>query len=230
MNSRQDGGPAPDLIPALEELVHSLEQDVQDERVLAAFRKVARERFVDAELRQYAYHDRPLPIGHGQTISQPRIVALMLQELRLQGTEKVLDVGSGSGYQAALLAHLAAEVVGVELIPELAERSRSVLHGLGYQNVRIELAGDALGWPASAPYDAIVVGAASPRVPQSLMEQLAPGGRLVIPVGSRDGQDLLVVEKAPNGVTVTRKGGCRFVPLIGREAYAPSDSTDYESL
>jgi protein-L-isoaspartate(D-aspartate) O-methyltransferase len=143
--------------------------------------------------------------------------------MHLQGDEKVLDVGTGSGYQAALLAVMAREVVGVELIPELAVRARSVLGDLGYDNVGVHVAGDELGWPPGGPYDAIVVAAASPRVPQSLVAQLAPGGRLVIPVGSDEGQDLLVAEKGPEGLTVSRKGACRFVPLIGPEAYNASE-------
>jgi protein-L-isoaspartate(D-aspartate) O-methyltransferase len=230
MAPAQDGGPVPDLNSAREALIRSMSEDVPDEHVLEAFRKVPRERFIDAELRPFAYHDRPLPIGHGQTISQPRIVAMMLRELDLNGSERVLDVGSGSGYQAALLAQLAAEVIGVELIPELTERSRAVIRELGYDNVHIELAGDELGFPEGAPYDAIVVGAASPRVPQSLTAQLAPGGRLVIPVGSRDGQDLLVVKKGTEGLTVTRKGSCRFVPLIGREAYGSAANEDFDGI
>jgi protein-L-isoaspartate(D-aspartate) O-methyltransferase len=156
------------------------------------------------------------------------MVALMLQEMRLKGGEKVLDVGTGSGYQAALLAELAREVVGVELIPELAERARNVLRELGYDKVSVHVAGDVLGWPEGAPYDSIVVAAASPRVPQSLVAQLAPGGRLVIPVGTHEGQDLLVVQKGPEGLVVSRKGACRFVPLIGPEAYAASETSGGE--
>jgi len=211
------------LAAAREELVRSLADEVRDVRILEAFRKVPRERFVPLEARHLAYADRPLSIGHGQTISQPRMVAIMLQEMRLRGDEKVLDVGSGSGYQAALLGQLAAEVIGVELIAELAERSRRVLRDLGYTNVRIYNATDQLGWPEEAPYDAIVVGAGAPRVPMALVEQLAVDGRLVIPVGERQQQELMVVEKRPDGLRVTRKGACRFVPLIGKEAYAPEE-------
>jgi protein-L-isoaspartate(D-aspartate) O-methyltransferase len=200
-------------------LVQELSREIRDERVLAAFAEVPRERFVPGEAVSLAYQDRALTIGHGQTISQPLMVAIMLQELDLRGEEKVLDVGTGSGYQAALLARLAKEVIGVELIPELVERSRRTLADLGYSNVRVYQAGEELGWREDAPYDAIVVAAAAPRVPQSLAEQLAPGGRLVLPVGTRDSQDLVVVEKRPEGLTVTRKGPCRFVPLIASEAY-----------
>jgi protein-L-isoaspartate(D-aspartate) O-methyltransferase len=219
VSASNGGGQARRFEEARELLVRSLRGDIKDERVLQAFGRVPRERFVEPELQALAYDDRPLPIGYGQTISQPRMVALMLQELRLGGDEKVLEVGTGSGYQSALLAELAHEVVSVEIVPELAERAALVLKALRYE-VEVHLAGDELGWPDGAPYDAIVVAAAAPRVPQSLADQLAPGGRLVIPVGTRDGQDLLVVEAWPEGLTVTRKGGCRFVPLIGKEAYA----------
>jgi protein-L-isoaspartate(D-aspartate) O-methyltransferase len=204
-------------------LVQSLRSDVEDERVLQAFGQVPRERFVAPEVRELAYLDRPLPIGHGQTISQPRMVAMMLEELALTGNERVLEVGAGSGYQTALLAELSGSVVGVELIPELALQAASVLRELGYKNVRVELAGEGLGWPEGAPYDAIVVAAASPRIPVSLVDQLAPEGRLVIPVGGREGQDLMLAQRRPEGLTVVRKGACRFVPLIGREAYAAGE-------
>jgi protein-L-isoaspartate(D-aspartate) O-methyltransferase len=213
------GGRALGFAEARDQLVRSLRTDIKDERVLQAFGRVPRERFVEAELQSLAYDDRPLPIGHGQTISQPRMVALMLQELHLRGDESVLEVGTGSGYQSALLAELARKVISVEIVPELAEQATRVLRELGY-DVAVHRAGEELGWAEAAPYDAIVVAAAAPRVPQSLADQLAPGGRLVIPVGTRDGQDLLLVEARPEGLTVTRKGGCRFVPLIGKEAYA----------
>jgi protein-L-isoaspartate(D-aspartate) O-methyltransferase len=201
-------------------MVASLRRVIKDERVLAAMAKVPRELFVLPERQAEAYDDRALPIGHGQTISQPLMVAIMLQELQLQGDEKVLDVGTGSGYQAALLAELAASVFGVELVPELTERSKRTLRDAGYMNVTVHQAGPDLGWPEEAPYDAIVVAAASPRVPQSLVAQLAPGGRLVIPVGERTGQELMVVERRPEGLTVQRKGRCGFVPLVAREAFS----------
>ncbi len=206
-------------------LVRGLRPAIRDERVLAAFTAVPRERFVSAAQSDLAYADQPLPIGHGQMISQPTMVALMLQALRLAGDEKVLEVGTGSGYQAALLAALAVTVVTVELIPSLAAGAARVLGELGYENVAVHLAGEELGRPEEAPYDAIVVAAAAPRVPLSLVEQLAPGGRLVIPVGERESQDLLLVENRPEGHTVSRHGGCRFVPLLGKEAYpvAPPD-------
>jgi protein-L-isoaspartate(D-aspartate) O-methyltransferase len=211
---------------AREALVRTLSREIADQRVLEAFRKVPRERFVPADLRPLAYSDRALPIGHGQTISQPLMVAIMLEQLALAGDEKVLDIGTGSGYQAALLAELAREVVTVERIPALLEQARRVLAELGYQNVIAVLAGETLGWPEGAPYDAIVVGAAGPRIPQALVSQLGERGRIVMPVGDLKGQDLMVLEKTPEGMSVTRKGGCRFVPLIGKEAFNLTDSQD----
>lgn len=204
-------------------LVASLRRDISDERVLDAIASVPRERFVDEEWRQSAYEDRPIPIGHGQTTSQPRMIAIMLQELRLTPDDKALEIGTGSGYQTALLAKLAKEVVSVELIPSLAMAAGRTLSELGFSNVAVHVAGEDLGWPAAAPYDAIVVAAAAPRVPQSLADQLALNGRLAIPVGTRDSQDLLVVTRAPEGLTVTRKGSCRFVPLLGREAFVATN-------
>ena len=218
---------SPRVLLTLEEardlLLRSLAVDIKDQRVLDAMRRVPRERFVESEMRPHAYVDGPLPIGFGQTISQPRMVAIMLQELALTGSEKVLDLGSGSGYQTALLAELAREVVAVELIPELVERSRRVLLDLGYKNFIVHQAGEELGWPASGPYDAIVVAAAAPRVPMSLIDQLSEGGRMVIPVGGRGRQELMLVEQTREGVRVSRRGGCGFVPLIGKEAFGRSD-------
>lgn len=214
---------------AREILIKSLPPDVTDARVLEAMGRVPRERFVAPDLQAVAYADRPLPIGHGQTISQPRIIGMMLQELRLKGDERVLDLGSGSGYQTAILAELAREVIAVELIPDLVERSRRVLDELGYKSVSVHIAGEELGWPSAAPYDAIVVAAAAPRIPMSLAEQLAVGGRMVIPVGERSRQELLLVERGKEGFSVTRKGGCGFVPLIGKEAFASGETAGRET-
>lgn len=215
----QDPYTSNQMAEARAELVRSLLPLIQDERVLRAIGAVPREHFVPPEARQLAYADRALPIGHGQTISQPRMVAIMLQELALQGHEKVLDVGTGSGYQAALLAELAGSVVGVELIPELVGRTRANLHAAGYDAVQVHAAGDELGYSAEAPYDAIIVAAASPRVPQALTAQLKLGGRLVIPIGDEHGQDLVIVQKSEEGLVVTRKGPCGFVPLVHRDAF-----------
>jgi protein-L-isoaspartate(D-aspartate) O-methyltransferase len=209
-----------DYVTARENLVRALRYEVRDERVLAAMARVPREHFVPHDLRRYAYEDRPLPIGHGQTISQPLMVAMMTEALHLQGDERVLEVGTGSGYQAALLAELAAGVVTVERVPDLAEQACHRLQELGYANIEVHAAGSLLGWPKGAPYDAILVTAGAPRVPRSLLQQLTLGGRLVIPVGQRRVQQLLHVAKTPRGTTVQKLGECRFVPLIGRGAWS----------
>ncbi len=201
-------------------LLAELAQDVSDRRVLGAVAKVPRERFVPEELRVHAYENRPLPIGYGQTISQPLIVALMTQALGLVGNEKVLEVGTGSGYQAALLSHLARKVFTVERVAQLAQRAQQTLAELGFTNVRVRVADEVLGWPEEAPYDAIIVTAGAPRVPQELLEQLATGGRMVIPVGSRDLQELVRVERGPEGPVLANLGPCRFVPLMGAGAWS----------
>ena len=208
---------------AKEQLLAELRVDIRDPRVLATMAGVPRERFLPEGLRPYAYENRPLPIGRGQTISQPLIVALMTEALHLSGEEKVLEVGTGSGYQTAILAELAAEVVSVERIAELAEGAAALLSELGYRNVRVHAAGETLGWPDDAPYEGIIVTAGAPAVPHSLLDQLAPGGRLVIPVGARDVQELLLVAKTGHGVTSRRLGPCRFVPLVGSGAWATED-------
>lgn len=196
-------------------LLAELRHDIRDERVLVTMASVPREKFVSDDLRAFAYENRPLPIGHGQTISQPLIVAMMTEALELKGDEKVLELGTGSGYQAAILAELTARVVTVERIAPLAEQATAVLAELGYDNVQVHLAGDTLGWPEEAPYDGILVTAAGPDVPPALIEQLAPQGRLVIPVGAHDVQELLLVTNSPGGLTTKRLGPCRFVPLVG---------------
>ena len=213
-----------DYIAARENLVQALRYEVHDERVLVAMARVPREHFVPPDLRSYAYEDRPLPIGHGQTISQPLMVAMMTEALHLRGNERVLEVGTGSGYQAALLAELAASVVTVERVPELAEQASRRLRELGCTNVEVRTVTSALGCPESAPYDAILVTAGAPRVPRSLLRQLTIGGRLVIPVGERQVQQLLHVSKTPRGPTVRKLGECRFVPLVGRGAWSEAEA------
>lgn len=208
-----------DFARARQKLVDSLRDSIEDPGVLYALSRVERELFVPLDLQSSAYEDRPLSIKHGQTISQPYIVALMTQALKLKGCEKVLEVGTGSGYQSAILAELAESVYSVERIAELAESARLLLEKLGYKNIIIGLAGEKLGWPAYAPYDAILVTAAAPEVHQDLLDQLAEGGNMVIPVGSRWEQELLLVTRKKSGNTVERLGGCRFVPLIGRGAW-----------
>ena len=185
-------------------------------RVLEAVAAVPRHEFVPAEWLHAAYADKPLPIGDGQTISQPYMVAAMTEAAELTGRERVLEVGTGSGYQAAILSCLAREVMTIESQPRLAEAAAARLAILGYANLRVFQGDGTLGWPAAAPFDAIVVTAAAPDIPPPLVEQLAEGGRLVIPVGDTQQQELLVVRKAAGETTQERRHYCRFVPLIGR--------------
>jgi protein-L-isoaspartate(D-aspartate) O-methyltransferase len=192
---------------------------IRDERVLAAIASVPRESFVPDELRPHAYADRALPIGQGQTISQPYMVATIAAALELRGGERVLDVGTGSGYQAAVLAELAAEVVSIERVPELAEQARATLARAGYDHVDVRVGDGTLGVPERAPYDGIAVAAAAPAPPEALYEQLAPGGRLVVPVGTRNDQWLEVVTRAAHGPDRRRTVPCRFVPLLGSEGF-----------
>ena len=208
-----------DLARARENLLKCLDHDIADKRVVEAMRRVPRDAFVSPEQHQAAYDDRPLGIGFGQTISQPFIVALMVQALELKGHEQVLELGTGSGYEAAILAELVQKVVTVEHVPELAESAKQVLDKLDYSNIEIHVAGKTLGWPAGAPYHAIIVSAGAPSVPQALLDQLAWGGRLVIPVGSRWQQELLKVTKLKKKNRIENLGGCYFVPLIGDDAW-----------
>jgi protein-L-isoaspartate(D-aspartate) O-methyltransferase len=191
--------------------------DQLDPRVLDALLRVPRERFVPPDLAARAYDNRPLPIGHGQTISQPLVVAVMTHLLRLEPASRVLEVGTGSGYQTAILAELAGEVVTIEVVEPLARAARKTLDALGYRNIRFEIGDGAAGCPARAPFDAILVTAAAPAIPPALTEQLAPGGRLVIPLG-RDplSQELVLVEKDAQSVTQERRlFPVAFVPLTG---------------
>ena len=192
---------------------------IADERVLAAMARVPRELFVPSEARAHAYDDGALPIGHRQTISQPFVVATICSLLRLRGDERVLDVGTGSGYQAAVLAELAAEVVTIERIPSLAEAARARLVEAGYAEVEVRVGDGSVGVPERAPFDGIAVAAASPSVPRALYEQLGDAGRLVVPRGSRYGQRLVTVVRTPDGPLETRSIRCRFVPLLGDEGF-----------
>jgi protein-L-isoaspartate(D-aspartate) O-methyltransferase len=205
--------------PSRDDLLRELAGDVTDDRVLDAMRRVPREAFVPEDLRYAAYENRPLPIGHDQTISQPLMVALMTQALLLRGDELVLEIGTGSGYQAAILSLLARHVVTVERVSALAEEAEERLTHLGYANVEVHAVEDVLGWPDGGPYDAIVVTAAAPEVPMALLNQLAMNGRLVIPVGSRDLQELVRITKTPQGAQRHNLGPCRFVPLLGSAAW-----------
>ena len=195
---------------------------ITDARVLAAMRRVPRHLFVEEALRDRAYGDHALPIGEEQTISQPYIVALMTSLLDLQGTEKVLEVGTGSGYQAAVLAHIARRVCSIERLPRLAQRARALLDGLGYSNVWVRVGGGTLGWPDEAPFDRILVAAGGPAVPPPLFEQLAPGGRMVLPLGDVEAQTLTLVENAGGTMKLTPHGDCKFVRLVGKYAWENS--------
>ena len=208
-----------DFETARARLVEQLSTEIKDERVLAAMAHVPRERFVPPQSQHMAYADMPLPIGYEQTISQPFIVALMTEALELTGNEKVLEIGTGSGYQAAILAELAQSVVTTERVPALAEAARKVLDSLGYTNIEVHLAEETLGWRSGAPYDAIMVTAAAPNVPADLLAQLAIRGRMVIPVGSRFVQELYKITRHRTKNTVQNLGGCRFVSLIGKDAW-----------
>lgn len=192
-------------------------RDIVDERVLAAMETVPRHLFVEPALEPYAYEDRPLAIGAGQTISQPYIVALMVQLLRVQPSHRVLEVGTGSGYQAAILAELAAEVYTIEIIPSLAESAGVRLEALGYRNVRARYGDGYEGWPEAAPFDGIVVAAGAPEIPSPLIEQLREGGRIAIPVGiARATQDLILGEKRGGRLQVRAVAPVLFVPLTGK--------------
>jgi protein-L-isoaspartate(D-aspartate) O-methyltransferase len=190
------------------------QRDVRDERVLRAMATVPRHLFVPPAQRPRAYDDGPLPIGQEQTISQPYIVALMTENLRLTGTETVLEIGTGSGYQAAVLSMLAEKVYSIEIIPELAETARERLASLGYRNVTVIVGDGNLGWPQGSPYDAIIVTAAAPQIPPALVEQLAEGGRLIVPTEVDGEQHLLRLHKAGGKVTQEDLGLVRFVPLV----------------
>jgi protein-L-isoaspartate(D-aspartate) O-methyltransferase len=188
---------------------------VQDPRVLAAMRKVPREEFVPEDVRGESYSDGPLPIGHDQTISQPYIVAFMTDQLRLQPAYRVLEVGTGSGYQAAILAELVAEVYTIEIVEPLAKTAEETLARLGYKNVRVKVGDGYKGWPEHAPFDAIIVTCAPQRVPQPLVDQMKEGGRMMVPVGNYLAQELYLLEKAKGGMRQSAVLPVRFVPMAG---------------
>ena len=198
---------------------HLASRGVSDPRVLAAMRQVPRHRFVQEALRVRAYGDHPLPIGEEQTISQPFIVGLMTSLLELSGREKVLEVGTGSGYQTAVLAELARRVCSIERLPRLAERARTILESLGYSNVWVRVGNGALGWPDEAPFDRIIVTAGGPAIPPPLVQQLADGGRMVLPVGAADNQVLTVVDNVGGEIRQRTHGECKFVKLVGKYAW-----------
>jgi len=196
---------------------------ISDPRVLTAMGRVPRERFVPPDQEPYAYDDRPLPIGENQTISQPYMVAVMTQCLGLRGTERILELGTGSGYQAAILAELAADVYTVERLTGLAASARRRLSGMGYRNLHFRVGDGSAGWPEEAPFDRIVVTAAMPRVTDVLVDQLVDGGCLVAPIGSRSFQELTVVERIGPEIKQHQSGGCTFVPLVGQYGWGPDE-------
>ena len=192
---------------------------LRDERLLAAFARVPRHRFIPGRSAILAYDDHPVAIGHGQTISQPYMVAWMTDELGLTGAERVLEIGTGSGYQTAILAELAARVYTVERIAELSDGAARLLGELGYANIEFRVGDGTVGWSEEGPFDRIMVTAGAPTIPPTLLDQLAEGGRLAMPVGGRGGQDLTVVERRGGKLRRQSRGGCIFVPLIGKEGW-----------
>jgi protein-L-isoaspartate(D-aspartate) O-methyltransferase len=196
-------------------------RDIADERVLAAMAAVPRHAFMPADVRPQAYADSALPIGRGQTISQPYVVALMSQLLELRGGERVLEIGTGSGYQAAVLSHLAGAVYSIEIDPELAERAAATLKSLGYDRVHVRAGDGYFGWPEAAPFDAIIITAAAPRLPEALIGQLREGGRVVAPLERGGGEELAVGIKHGERLQWTTHGGVRFVPMTGEVRKTP---------
>jgi protein-L-isoaspartate(D-aspartate) O-methyltransferase len=194
---------------------------IRNERVLAAMERVPRHLFVPPGLQSSAYDDSPVPIGAGQTISQPFIVAYMLQELGIASESRVLEVGTGTGYEAALLAELAREVYTIERVPSLFVAARANLSRLGYANIEVAQGDGTRGLPEHAPFDRIIVAAAAPDVPAPLFEQLAEGGRMILPVGSAEVQDLLLIRKQDGNPVTLQLEGCRFVPLLGEQGFHP---------
>lgn len=197
-----------------------LPRGIKDPRVIAAMRKVPRHLFLDEALWPEAYEDHPVPIGEKQTISQPFIVAIMTEALKLSGTEKILEIGTGSGYQAAVLAELAEQVYSMERLPSIAKRARRILDELKYANIVITIGDGTLGWKEHSPYDGIIVTASSPYPPKTLLEQLKVGGRLIIPIGDEFTQDLtLYIRDSDKDYSKESYGGCRFVKLIGEQGW-----------
>ena len=212
------------LDAARERLIETMrERGIHDLAVLEAFSRVPRPAFVPEAVRHRAYDDAPLPIGFGQTASQPSLQALYMQVLKLQPNDKVLEVGTGSGYQTALLAHLAGSVYSIDRIRQLSARARAALDALRISNVALWVGDGSIGWSRYAPYDAILVAAAAPSIPQALVDQLAPGGRMLIPTGGRDEQRLMLVRRTEEGIDTREISRVVFVPLVGRFGWSAGD-------
>jgi protein-L-isoaspartate(D-aspartate) O-methyltransferase len=213
----QSPAPVADLAPRRERMVKEqlMSRGIRDERVLAAMGKVPREEFVPAEMRAASYSDQPLPIGHNQTISQPYIVAFMTEQLRPQPKDRVLEIGTGSGYQAAILGELVAEVFSIEIVEPLGKRARTTLQRLGYENVKVKVGDGYKGWPEHAPFDIVIVTCAPNHVPQPLIDQLKEGGRMIIPVGNAGEQELYLLEKEGGKLRRRAVLPVRFVPMTG---------------
>ena len=224
MTSGGGGGGERELLGARQRLVETLrEKGIRDLSVLRAIEMTPRHSFVPTGLRHRAYEDAPLPIGNGQTISQPWVHARYLELLHLTGKERVLEVGTGSGYQTVLLAHLVAQVFSIERIPALLQQARENIQRAGVNNVSLLMGDGSIGWREYAPYDAILVGAGAPSVPQPLLDQLAEGGRLLIPIGDRDEQRLVMAERKGGKIEMHDMAPVRFVPLVGHHGWARSD-------
>ena len=212
---------APDFKSEREQMVlrHLIDRGISDQKVIAAFRKVPREKFVTPGYLDNAYGDFPLPIGMDQTISQPYIVALMVEAVSLKPKDRVLEIGTGSGYETAILAEIASFVYSVERFPELAQNAQKILTELGYRNFKVNLADGTRGWLQYAPYDAIIISAAAAKAPASLLKQLALNGRMIIPVGDLWEQELVLYQNTASGLETKSYGGCRFVPLVGKDGW-----------
>ncbi len=221
INKTRSPGVAMNFDQAREMMVQTqlISRGIRDEKVLSAMRKVPRHRFVPEHLLEEVYNDYPLPIGEGQTISQPYMVALMTECLNFKDHGKVLEIGTGSGYQTAILAELAEKVYSIERIEILALRARKILEELGYKNIFIRVGDGTAGWPEEAPFDKILVTAGAPKIPPPLVEQLKEGGRLVIPVGGSFSQTLTIVDKKDDKVETREVCGCVFVPLVGAHGW-----------
>lgn len=218
------GGGERELLGARQRLVETLrDKGIRDLAVLRAIEMTPRHAFVPSGLRHRAYEDAPLPIGNGQTISQPWVHARYLELLHLTGKERVLEVGTGSGYQTVLLAHLVAQVFSIERIPALLQQARENIQRAGVNNVSLLMGDGSIGWREYAPYDAILVGAGAPSVPQPLLDQLAEGGRLLIPIGDRDEQRLVMAERKGGRIEMHDQAPVRFVPLVGHHGWSRSD-------